>query len=123
MDGFIGISYNCQRNDETSSLLLVKMKGMKETKKKETFAEFLKRIIAEFVAFEEEVDERSKIVPVSAEEDALMKRINEALGRGDKSKALSLLEQGHKDGVIPDIRYSQIKNTLINIDYSAFYRK
>jgi len=99
------------------------MEETKETKKKETFAEFLKRIIVEFIAFEEEVDERSKIVPVSEEEDALMKKINEALGRGDKSKAQSLLEQGHKDGIVPDIRYYQIKNSLNNIDYSAFYRK
>src|SRR5574344_1596262 len=89
-------------------------------KKTKEWREGLAAILAKLIAFQKEVDERSKIQPVSPEEEKAMKEVNRKLGIGDQAGALSLLDFYHKQGIVPDIRYYQIRNSIQSVDYTPF---
>lgn len=80
----------------------------------------LAAILEKLIAFQKEVDERSKIQPVTPEEEKAMAEVNRKLRVGDQAGALSLLDFYHKQGIVPDIRYYQIRNSIQSVDYTPF---
>jgi hypothetical protein len=86
----------------------------------ERFAQKLKDIVHELIEFQKAVDKASEITPVSPEEQAVMDQVNRALGKGDKTTALNLLDKAHAKNIVPDVRYYQIRNSILNVDFTAF---
>jgi|LAHS01.1.fsa_nt_gb hypothetical protein len=82
--------------------------------------EGLATILAKLIAFQKEVDERSKIQPVTPEEQKAMDEVNKKLGRGDQAGAIALLDAYHTQGIVPDVRYYQIRNSIQSVDYTPF---
>jgi hypothetical protein len=89
--------------------------------KSQTITKTLAEILQKLIAFQKDVDERSKIQPVTPQEQKAMDAVNAKLGIGDKAGALALLDSYHAQGVVPDIRYYQIRNSIANIDYTPFF--
>jgi hypothetical protein len=73
-----------------------------------------------FIAFEKEVNEKSKILPVSPQEEKVMKEVNDRLSRGDKSGALKRLDEAFNANIVPSVRYYQIRSSIESVDYSPF---
>lgn len=92
---------------------------MKE--KSQQFLEYLKKVVKDIIDFEKKVNENSKIVPVSPEEQKALDAVNLKLGKGDKAGALQLLDSYFAKGVIPSVRYYQIKNSITSIDMTSFF--
>jgi hypothetical protein len=88
-------------------------------------ARFLKRLadfVTELIAMEKAIDEKSKIVPVSPAEQKALDEVNARLGKGDKTGALQCLDQAFAKGVIPSVRYYQIRNSITSVDITSFFK-
>jgi hypothetical protein len=103
-----------KKSESTSSADIVKEKSKE-------FLEYLKKVVKDIIAFEKKVNEESKIVPVSPEEQKALDSVNLKLGKGDKAGALQLLDSYYAKGVIPSVRYYQIKNSITSIDMTSFF--
>jgi hypothetical protein len=80
----------------------------------------IKAALDYLMAFQRAVNERSKITPISPQEELAMKEVNARLGRGDKSGALKRLDDAFKEGIIPSVRYYQIRSSIESVDYTPF---
>jgi hypothetical protein len=89
--------------------------------KSQKFIDYLAEVVKNIVAFEKAVNERSKIVPVTPEEQRVMDQVNLRLGKGDKGGALQLLDSAFAKGVIPSVRYYQIRNSITSVDMTSFF--
>jgi hypothetical protein len=85
------------------------------------FSMKLAEIVQKLIAFQEAVDEASKIAPITPEEEAAMKAVNAQLGKGDRTGALALLDDAFKKGIVPSCRYYQFRTSITSVDYSAFH--
>jgi hypothetical protein len=106
--------------EETSRELKEKWREARQNKA--SLLTQFKLALAYFIAFEREVDEASKIQPVSPEEQRIMDSINKSLGKGDKAGALQKLDDAFKTGIVPSVRYYQIRKSIEGVDYTPFVR-